>query len=109
MIPPGQWLGVLGGGQLGRMFCMAAQTMGYRVCVLDPGADSPAGAVADRQIQADYLDPAALAELATLCRAVTTEFENVPADALAWPSPLRPSPPCDHRPVRRASLNGLLP
>jgi 5-(carboxyamino)imidazole ribonucleotide synthase len=82
MIPPGQWLGVLGGGQLGRMFCMAAQTMGYRVCVLDPGADSPAGAVADRQIQADYLDPAALAELAALCRAVTTEFENVPAQCL---------------------------
>jgi len=82
MIPPGEWLGVLGGGQLGRMFCMAAQTLGYRVCVLDAAADSPAGAVADRQIQADYTDPAALAELAALCQAVTTEFENVPAASL---------------------------
>jgi len=74
--------GVLGGGQLGRMFCMAAQTLGYRVCVLDPAPDSVAGAVAEKQILADYTDPAALAELATLCRAVTTEFENVPAQSL---------------------------
>ena len=43
-IPPGSWLGLLGGGQLGRMFCMAAQSLGYKVCVLDPGSDSPAGA-----------------------------------------------------------------
>jgi 5-(carboxyamino)imidazole ribonucleotide synthase len=82
MIFPGEWLGVLGGGQLGRMFCMAAQSLGYRVCVLDPAADSPAAAVADRQIRADYTDPRALAELARLCKAVTTEFENVPADSL---------------------------
>ena len=82
MIDPGEWLGVLGGGQLGRMFCMAAQTLGYRVCVLDPAADSPAGAVADRQIRAEYTDEAALHELGALCRAVTTEFENVPAQSL---------------------------
>ncbi|HUD25505.1 MAG TPA: 5-(carboxyamino)imidazole ribonucleotide synthase [Burkholderiaceae bacterium] len=82
MIEPGEWLGVLGGGQLGRMFCMAAQTLGYRVCVLDPAADSPAGAVAERQIRADYTDEGALAQLAVLCRAVTTEFENVPAQSL---------------------------
>lgn len=81
-LAPGSWLGLLGGGQLGRMFAMAAQSMGYRVCVLDPGADSPAGAVADRWIRAAYEDPAALAELASLCGAVTTEFENVPAAAL---------------------------
>ncbi len=49
-IPPGSWLGLLGGGQLGRMFCMAAQSLGYKVCVLDPGSDSPAGAVADDHI-----------------------------------------------------------
>ena len=79
---PGDWLGLLGGGQLGRMFCMAAQTLGFKVCVLDPGADSPAGAVADRQIRAGYEDPAALQELGRLCRAATTEFENVPAGAL---------------------------
>lgn len=81
-LPPGSWLGLLGGGQLGRMFCMAAQSMGYRVCVLDPGDDSPAGTVADRHLRADYEDPAALADLAACCRAATTEFENVPARAL---------------------------
>lgn len=81
-LPPGAWLGLFGGGQLGRMFCFAAQSLGYRVCVLDPGADSPAGAVADRHIQADYLDPNALDTLAALCQAATTEFENVPAAAL---------------------------
>jgi len=81
-LPPGSWLGLLGGGQLGRMFCMAAQSLGYKVCVLDPGADSPAGAVADRHLQADYLDTRALEELARVCRAATTEFENVPAGAL---------------------------
>jgi 5-(carboxyamino)imidazole ribonucleotide synthase len=81
-LPPGAWLGLLGGGQLGRMFCMAAQSMGYRVCVLDPGGDSPAGSVADRHLRADYLDAGALDELASFCRAVTTEFENVPARAL---------------------------
>lgn len=82
MIPPGAWLGLLGGGQLGRMFCMAAQSMGYKVAVLDPGSDSPAGTVADRHIQADYLDATALQTLGELCAAVTTEFENVPAAAL---------------------------
>ncbi len=81
-IPPGSWLGLLGGGQLGRMFCMAAQSLGYKVCVLDPGHDSPAGAVADDHIAADYLDEAALTELGRRCRAATTEFENVPAAAL---------------------------
>ncbi|MEK9720162.1 MAG: ATP-grasp domain-containing protein, partial [Quisquiliibacterium sp.] len=64
------------------MFCMAAHSLGYKVCVLDPGADSPAGAVADRHLQADYQDPQALAELARLCRAATTEVETVPAGAL---------------------------
>jgi 5-(carboxyamino)imidazole ribonucleotide synthase len=83
-IPPGSWLGLLGGGQLGRMFCMAAQSLGYRVCVLDPGSDSPAGAVADDHIAAEYLDRAALAELARRCSAATTEFENVPAAALSF-------------------------
>ena len=66
------------------MFCMAAQSLGYKVCVLDPGHDGPAAAVADDQLRADYLDRAALAELARRCRAVTTEFENVPAAALAF-------------------------
>ena len=82
-IPPGAWLGLLGGGQLGRMFCMAAQSLGYRVV----GARSrqrqgPAGSVADRHIAADYLDARALEELAGLAAAATTEFENVPAASL---------------------------
>ncbi len=82
IVPPGAWLGLLGGGQLGRMFCMAAQSLGYKVAVLDPGADSPAGSVADRHLRADYLDHKALGELAELVAAATTEFENVPAAAL---------------------------
>ena len=82
MIAPGAWLGLLGGGQLGRMFTMAAQSMGYRVLVLDPGQHCPAGAVADRHIAADYLDATALAEMGAQCAAATTEFENVPAESL---------------------------
>ena len=83
-VPPGAWLGLLGGGQLGRMFCMAAQSLGFKVVVLDPGSDSPAGSVADRHIRADYLDPRGLADLAALASAATTEFENVPATALEF-------------------------
>ena len=82
MISPGATLGVLGGGQLGRMFTMRAQSMGYRVVVLDPDQASPAGAVADRHLCAAYDDPAALDELAGATAAVTTEFENVPASSL---------------------------
>ena len=63
MIKPGAWLGLLGGGQLGRMFTMAAQSLGYRVCVLDPSDHSPAGTVADRHIRADYADADALLSL----------------------------------------------
>lgn len=81
-ILPGAWLGVLGGGQLGRMFCYAAQRLGYQVAVLDPDPKSPAGQVAHRHICADYDNEQALVRLATLCQAVTTEFENVPASAL---------------------------
>lgn len=81
-VAPGAWLGLLGGGQLGRMFTMAAQGMGYRVVVVDPSDHSPAGSVADDHLRADYLDEKALDELARRCAAVTTEFENVPAEAL---------------------------
>ncbi|HEX7387622.1 MAG TPA: 5-(carboxyamino)imidazole ribonucleotide synthase [Castellaniella sp.] len=79
---PGAWLGILGGGQLGRMFCQAAQALGYHVAVLDPGEVSPAGMVADWHIRAAYDDPTALDQLAKRCVAVSTEFENVPADSL---------------------------
>lgn len=84
VIAPGAWLGLLGGGQLGRMFAMAAQSLGYRVVVLDPGDDSPAGTVADRHLRADYLDTVALEELGALAAGATTEFENVPAAALDY-------------------------
>jgi len=80
---PSTWLGVMGGGQLGRMFAHAAQAMGYKVAVLEPSADCPAGQVADRTVEGGYTNGGALAELAALCSAVTTEFENVPADSLA--------------------------
>jgi 5-(carboxyamino)imidazole ribonucleotide synthase len=80
--PRERTLGVFGGGQLGRMFVHAAQSQGWQVCVLEPDAASPAGAAADRHLRSPYLDAAALAELAAACCAVTTEFENVPADAL---------------------------
>ena len=81
-LDPGTWLGLLGGGQLGRMFTQAAQSLGYKVCVLDPDPDSPTGALADLHLKAGYLDEDALAQMDALCRAVTTEFENVPAGAL---------------------------
>lgn len=63
---------------------MAAQSLGYKVCVLDPSSDGPAAAVADDQIVAEYNDERALTELARRCSAVTTEFENVPATALTF-------------------------
>ena len=80
---PGSTLGVLGGGQLGRMWAHTAQRMGYNTAVLDPDAQSPAGLVSHHHIHTDYLDAAGLKQLAAVCQAVTTEFENVPADALA--------------------------
>jgi 5-(carboxyamino)imidazole ribonucleotide synthase len=82
VILPGATVGVLGGGQLGRMFVLRARTMGYRVVVLDPDSQSPAAAVADQHLRSGYEDPKGLAHLAKLCAAVTTEFENVPAQAL---------------------------
>ncbi|HWL30296.1 MAG TPA: 5-(carboxyamino)imidazole ribonucleotide synthase [Burkholderiaceae bacterium] len=81
-VMPGDWLGMLGGGQLGRMFCHAAQSLGYKVAVLDPDEHSPAGAVADMHIRAGYEDPDGLARLSARCKAITTEFENVPARSL---------------------------
>lgn len=93
-ILPGATLGVLGGGQLGRMFCHAAQSMGYFTAVLDADATSPAGLVSHHHIQTAYLDEAGLAQLADISAAITTEFENVPAAALrslALQKPVSPS------------------
>jgi len=86
-------LGVLGGGQLGRMFVHAAQRLGYFTAVLEPDAHSPAGLVSHHHIQTAYDDPAGLAQLAELCQAITTEFENVPAQALHALAQTRPVAP----------------
>jgi len=90
---PGATLGVLGGGQLGRMFVHAAQRMGYFTAVLDPDADSPAGRVSHHHIHTDYTDVDGLARLAGLAEAITTEFENVPAHSLEHLSVARPVSP----------------
>lgn len=82
MILPGATLGVLGGGQLGSMFTVAARKMGYKVIVLDPDHTSPAGALANEHLRQSYNDQEALGYLATHCAAVTTEFENVPVSSL---------------------------
>jgi 5-(carboxyamino)imidazole ribonucleotide synthase len=90
MILPGSTLGMLGGGQLGRMFVTAARTMGYQVVVLDPDVNSPAGGMASEHIQAAYTDHQALDTLAKRCVAITTEFENIPADSLEYLAKSRP-------------------
>ena len=88
-------IGIIGGGQLGRMLAMAAARLNFRTIILEPQADCPAAQVANRQIVAAYDDPAALEELATACDVVTYEFENVPvsaAEALAQTVPVYPPP-----------------
>ncbi|MBF1164424.1 MAG: 5-(carboxyamino)imidazole ribonucleotide synthase, partial [Dechloromonas agitata] len=93
MILPPATLGMLGGGQLGRFFVSAAHEMGYQVWVLDPDKNSPAGQIAERHFCVDYNDYAALDEFAAGCAAITTEFENVPADTLDYLAkfvPVRP-------------------
>lgn len=93
MILPGKTIGVLGGGQLGRMFAQAAQTLGYRVHVFEPQAGCPAGAVANVEENADYTDIAALQEFARGVDVVTYEFENIPSEPLAAIAPLVPLHP----------------
>lgn len=91
---PGATLGMLGGGQLGRMFTVAARTLGYRVIVLEPDPHSPAAQLADEHIIAAYDDTAALQRFAEACDVITTEFENIPATTLELLSqfcPVRPS------------------
>lgn len=93
MIPPGKTIGVLGGGQLGRMFAQAAHTLGYRVHVFEPQAGGPAGAAADAETNASYEDAAALEKFAGGCDVVTYEFENIPSEplaAVAGRAPLHP-------------------
>jgi 5-(carboxyamino)imidazole ribonucleotide synthase len=81
-LAPGSTIGVLGGGQLGRMLALAAARLGFDVVILTPEADSPASRTAARTLVADYADPSALAELAQLASVITYEFENVPVAAV---------------------------
>lgn len=93
MIPPGKTIGILGGGQLGRMLGQAAQTLGYRVHVFEPTGPCPAGAVANQEVNASYDDTAALTAFARECAVVTYEFENIPSGPLAVIAPLVPLHP----------------
>jgi 5-(carboxyamino)imidazole ribonucleotide synthase len=93
MILPDSTIGMLGGGQLGRMFISAAHNLGYRVVVLEPDPDSPAGLIADEHLVAAYDDADAIAQLVQRCDVITTEFENIPAqvlDTLAASCPVHP-------------------
>jgi 5-(carboxyamino)imidazole ribonucleotide synthase len=83
-ILPGSTVGMLGGGQLGRMFVTAARTMGYDVIVLDPDPSSPAGSLATEHIASAFDDTDALDRMAQRCAVITTEFENIPAVTLAY-------------------------
>ena len=83
MILPGATLGLVGGGQLGRMFTIAARAMDYRVTVLDPDPLSPAAEFASGHLNTAYTHPISIDELARTCAAITTEFENAPAETLA--------------------------
>ena len=116
MILPPATLGMLGGGQLGRFFVSAAHEMGYKVWVLDPDPHSPAGLIADRHLVAAYDDYVALDTLGSECAAVTTEFENVPADTLDYLTKFIPVHPaasavavCQNRIAEKTFLadNGL--
>lgn len=111
MILPPATLGVLGGGQLGRYFVMAAHELGYRCLVLDPDSHSTAGRIADEHLIAAYDDQDALNCMAESCAAITMEFESVPADSLAYLAkfvPVRPSAEavaiCQNRSVEKVFL-----
>lgn len=113
-LPPGSTIGIIGGGQLGRMLAMAAARLGYRTIVLEPQADCPAAQAANRQIVAAYDDAAALDELSACCDVVTYEFENVPvAAALALAAKLAVYPPANaleisqDRLTEKRFLNGV--
>jgi 5-(carboxyamino)imidazole ribonucleotide synthase len=116
MLPPGKTIGILGGGQLGRMLAQAAQTLGYRVHIFEPQAKCPAGAVANKEVNASYEDTAALTAFARECDVITYEFENIPSAPLAAIGPIVPLHPradvlhiCQNRQREKAWLkaNGI--
>jgi len=89
VLPPST-LGILGGGQLGRMFVTAARTMGYEVIVLDPDEHSPAGSLATEHLNSAFTDTAALDYMIQHCAVITTEFENIPVQSLEYLARSRP-------------------
>ena len=112
-ILPGATLGVMGSGQLGRMFAIAARRMGYRVHAFSPDSDTPTGQVADLETTAAYDDEAAVREFAKSVAVLTFEFENVPSQTIEWASahcPVRPSGNvlhvCQHRLREKEFLAG---
>ncbi|MFY9241283.1 MAG: 5-(carboxyamino)imidazole ribonucleotide synthase [Roseovarius sp.] len=114
MLPQGATIGILGGGQLGRMLAVAAARLGFKTCVFEPGADCPASHVAHRHIQADYGDEGALRTFAAAVDVITYEFENIPTEALDILEPLKPVRPdrtalrvSQDRLVEKAFLNDL--
>ena len=111
LIEPGAAVGVLGGGQLGRMFAIAARRMGYRVHTLSPDLDSPTGQVSDVEVRAAYDDLDAVAAFARHVEVVTFEFENVPAETAAACerfAPVRPAGAVLHTTQNRAREKGFL-
>jgi 5-(carboxyamino)imidazole ribonucleotide synthase len=113
-LAPGATIGIIGGGQLGRMLAMAAARLGYRTVVLEPQPDCPAAQVANQQIVAAYDDPDALARLAAAAAVVTYEFENVPvaaatrlAGAVAVLPPPRALEVSQDRVAEKTFLNGI--
>lgn len=111
---PGATIGIIGGGQLGRMLAMAAARLGYQTIILEPQADCPAAQVATRQIVAAYDDAQALEELARDCAVVTYEFENVPVGAavslahkVAVYPPARALEVAQDRLVEKTTLNAM--
>ena len=114
ILPPGATIGIIGGGQLGRMTALAAARLGYRCHVLAPDADAPAAQVTDRRTVGAYDDPAALDAFASAVDVVTIEFENLPVTSLehlAQKVPVRPGPAvlriCQDRLLEKSFLNGL--
>ncbi len=112
-ILPGATLGVMGSGQLGRMFAIAARRMGYRVHTFSPDSDTPTGQVADLETSAAYEDEAAVREFATSVAVITFEFENVPSRTIEWAAehcPVRPAGKvlhiCQHRLREKEFLAG---
>lgn len=111
VIPPGSTIGVLGSGQLGRMFAIAARRMGYRVHTFSPDTDTPTGQVADLEVTAAYTDLDALDRFARGVQAVTLEFENVPVEAIRAVErhvPVRPGERALYIAQQRAREKGFL-